>query len=59
MSVMRLQEIAWHVGAVAVVDIHTVWRDHIGNGSIWKDRVCEVSKVGGEWKMTMHTGALE
>lgn len=47
-------------GAFAVVDIDTVWRDPSGNDSRWKGRVCKVySKVGGEWKMTMHTGVLE
>jgi hypothetical protein len=47
-------------GAFAVVDIDTVWRDLRGNESRWKGRVCKVySKVGGEWKMTMHTGVLE
>jgi len=26
----------------------------------WKGRVCKVySKIGSEWKMTMHTGVLE
>ncbi len=47
-------------GAFAVVDIDAVWRDPDGNESRWKGRVCKVySKVGGEWKMTMHTGVLE
>ena len=47
-------------GAFAVVDIDTVWRDPEGGESCWKGRVCKVySKVGGEWKMTMHTGVLE
>ena len=47
-------------GAFAVVDIDTVWRDPEGSESRWKGRVCKVySKVGGEWKMTMHTGVLE
>ena len=47
-------------GAFAVVDIDTVWRDLEGNDSRWKGRVCKVySKVGGVWKMTMHTGVLE
>jgi ketosteroid isomerase-like protein len=47
-------------GAFAVVDIDTVWRDPSGNDSRWKGRVCKVySKVGGEWKITMHTGVLE
>ena len=47
-------------GAFAVVDMDTVWRGPDGNESRWKGRVCKVySKVGGEWKMTMHTGVLE
>lgn len=47
-------------GAFAVVDIDTLWRDAKGNESHWKGRVSKVySKVGGEWKMTMHTGVLE
>jgi Domain of unknown function (DUF4440) len=47
-------------GAFAVVDIDTVWRDRGGNELRWKGRVCKVySKVGCEWKMTMHTGVLE
>jgi ketosteroid isomerase-like protein len=47
-------------GAFAVVDIDTLWRDMNGNESHWKGRVCKVySKVGDEWKMTMHTGVLE
>jgi ketosteroid isomerase-like protein len=47
-------------GAFAVVDIDTLW---IGKNNIknhWKGRVCKVySKIGSEWKMTMHTGVLE
>lgn len=47
-------------GAFAVVDIDTLWVDEKGNRNHWKGRVCKVySKVGAEWKMTMHTGALE
>ncbi|MFX1273096.1 MAG: nuclear transport factor 2 family protein, partial [Promethearchaeota archaeon] len=47
-------------GAFAVVDIDTLWRDREGNDNHWKGRVCKVySKVGNEWKMTMHTGVLE
>jgi ketosteroid isomerase-like protein len=48
-------------GAFAVVDIDTLWRDADGgNESHWKGRVCKVySRVGNEWKMTMHTGVLE
>jgi hypothetical protein len=47
-------------GAFAVVDIDTLWLDPEGNDRRWKGRVCKVySKVGGEWKITMHTGMLE
>jgi ketosteroid isomerase-like protein len=46
-------------GAFAVVDIDTLWRGLAGDEMRWKGRVCKVySKVGGEWKMTMHTGVL-
>jgi hypothetical protein len=47
-------------GALAVVDIDTLWRSEDGKESHWKGRVCKVySKVNGEWRMTMHTGVLE
>ena len=47
-------------GAFAVVDIDTLWRDATGKEMNWKGRVCKVySKVGKDWKMTMHTGVLE
>jgi ketosteroid isomerase-like protein len=47
-------------GAFAMVDIDTLWCDPEGNDRRWKGRVCKVySKVGGEWKITMHTGMLE
>jgi ketosteroid isomerase-like protein len=47
-------------GAFAVVDIDTLWRDSQGNDNHWKGRVCKVyTKVGREWKMIMHTGALD
>lgn len=47
-------------GAFAVVDIDTLWRDANGNDNHWKGRVCKVySKLGQEWKMTMHTGVLD
>jgi ketosteroid isomerase-like protein len=47
-------------GAFATVDIDTLWCDPEGNDRRWKGRVCKVySKVGGEWKITMHTGMLE
>ena len=47
-------------GAFAVVDIDTLWVDSEGCKNHWKGRVCKVySKVGNEWKMTMHTGVLD
>ncbi|HEV2912182.1 MAG TPA: nuclear transport factor 2 family protein [Pyrinomonadaceae bacterium] len=47
-------------GAFAVVDIDTLWISREGQHNRWKGRVCKVySKVGDEWKMTMHTGVLD
>ncbi len=47
-------------GAFAVVDVDTLWRGRDGKDFHWKGRACKVySKVGDEWKMTMHTGLLE
>jgi hypothetical protein len=47
-------------GAFAVVDIDTLWVDIDNNRNHWNGRVCKVySKIGAEWKMTMHTGVLE
>jgi ketosteroid isomerase-like protein len=47
-------------GAFAVVDVDTLWRHRDGQDFHWKGRACKVySRVGPEWKMTMHTGLLE
>jgi len=48
-------------GAFAVVDIDTRWRHRETNDEErWLGRVCKVySLVAGEWKLTMHTGALD
>jgi len=47
-------------GAFAVVDVDTLWRARNGKDFHWKGRACKVySRVGTEWKMTMHTGLLE
>lgn len=47
-------------GAFAVVDIDTLWRDARGNDFHWLGRVCKgYTRVGGEWKLIMHTGALD
>jgi ketosteroid isomerase-like protein len=46
-------------GAFAVVDIDTLWIDRDNKKNHWKGRVCKVySRIGDEWKMTMHTGVL-
>jgi ketosteroid isomerase-like protein len=47
-------------GAFAVVDIDTLWIDQAGKRNHWKGRVCKVySRIGDDWKMTMHTGVLD
>ncbi len=48
-------------GALAVVDIDTRWRHReTGEEVRWLGRVCKVySLSGGQWKLTMHTGALD
>lgn len=47
-------------GAFAVVDIDALWIDKDNNRNHWNGRVCKVySKIGDEWKMTMHFGVLE
>ncbi len=47
-------------GGFAVVDVDTLWRRADGEEQHWKGRACKVySRVGDEWKMTMHTGLLE
>ena len=47
------------MGGFAIVDIDTLWIDKNNNKNHWKGRVCKVySKIGSEWKMTMHTGVL-
>ncbi len=47
-------------GALAIVDIDTLWENSDGEHDHWKGRVCKVySKVESEWKMTMHVGVLD
>lgn len=46
--------------AFAVVDVDTLWRDREGKDFHWKGRECKVySRMGDQWKMTMHTGLLD
>ncbi|MBD3407878.1 MAG: hypothetical protein GF411_17290 [Candidatus Lokiarchaeota archaeon] len=47
-------------GAFAVVDIDTLWESRDGKQQHWHGRVCKVyTKVAKEWKIIMHTGALD
>ncbi len=48
-------------GALAVVDIDTLWAMKDGTEDNWKGRVGKVYSrlASGEWKMTMHTGVLD
>jgi ketosteroid isomerase-like protein len=47
-------------GALAVVDVDTLWRDRAGRDFLWKGRAGKVyTKAGGEWKLIMHTGLLD
>lgn len=47
-------------GAFAVVDIDTLWRDEAGETLHWKGRVGKgYTLVNGEWKLILHTGALD
>ena len=58
--VKKIVDTAEGDGGFAVVDVDTLCRDRAGQDFHWKGRACKVySKVGGEWKMTMHTGLLD
>jgi ketosteroid isomerase-like protein len=47
-------------GALAVVDVDTLWRDSAGRDFHWKGRAGKVyTKASGEWKLIMHTGLLD
>jgi len=47
-------------GALAVVDVDTLWRDNDGNDFHWLGRAGKVyTKVKNEWKLIAHTGLLE
>ncbi len=47
-------------GAFAVVDVDTLWRNQkTGKDFHWKGRACKgYTKMGGDWKLIMHTGLL-
>ena len=47
-------------GAFAVVDVDTLWRDEEGRDFHWLGRAGKgYTRVGGEWKLIMHTGLLQ
>ena len=47
-------------GAFAVVDVDTLWRDEKGCDFRWLGRAGKgYTRVGGEWKLIMHTGLLQ
>jgi len=47
-------------GALAVVDVDTLWRDQDGNDFHWLGRAGKVyTMVPGDWKLIAHTGLLE
>ncbi len=46
-------------GALAVVDIDTLWRRADGSEDHWLGRTCKIySKVAGEWKMITQLGTF-
>lgn len=48
-------------GALAVVDIDTVWVGRDGSEDRWRGRVGKVYSrlADGSWRITMHTGVLD
>jgi ketosteroid isomerase-like protein len=60
-KIVRIEVTPEGDGAFAVVDVDTLWRRRSDGGNFaWKGRACKVySKVGGEWKLIMHTGLLD
>ena len=47
-------------GALAVVDVDTLWRDDAGRDFRWLGRAGKIySRVGDEWKMISQTGLLD
>lgn len=47
-------------GALAVVDVDTLWRNQAGKDFHWLGRTGKVyTKVRDKWKLIMHTGVLE
>jgi len=59
-STLRIVLSAEGDGALAVVDIDTLWRDREGIDFHWIGRAGKIyTKVGNEWKMISQTGLLD
>lgn len=58
---VRIEVSAQGDGALAIVDIDTLWRENTsGVEDHWLGRTCKLyALVTGEWKMTAQTGALQ
>ena len=47
-------------GALAIVDIDTLWRDADGRGDHWQGRTCKIyTLVAEEWKMITQLGTYD
>jgi hypothetical protein len=60
-SIVKIEVSAEGDGAIAVVDIDTLWRERStgDESNHWLGRTCKVyALVADGWKMTMQTGAL-
>ena len=60
-DIVRVEVSAQQDGALAVVDIDTLWREPAsGELDRWLGRTCKLyAYVAGEWKMTAQVGALQ
>lgn len=60
-SIVRIEVSAEADGALAIVDIDTLWRERsTGDEDHWLGRTCKLYALTPEgWKMTSQTGALQ
>ena len=60
-ATVRIEVSAQGDGAIAVVDVDTLWRQRSdGALSHWKGRACKgYTKVGDRWLLIFHTGLLD
>ena len=58
---VRIAVSAEEDGAFAVVDVDTLWRHReTGEPFHWWGRACKgYTRVGGDWKLILHTGLLD